>query len=92
MRVQAIRKAVASGEFRRALALWTAHVQHLQESIGRGEVHPARLAELRDLVNWAVEVAMCSRAHLQNELASLSVASQIQPPESEARASVRRSL
>ncbi len=66
-----IRQAVASGEFQKAQFLWNGYAALLREELPKGYVTEARLAEVRDLVEWSRRVVVCARAHAQSRLDSM---------------------
>ncbi len=66
--LESIRHAVNSGEFERARFLWNQCAAGLAEELSNRCLSPARLEELRELVEWSRTVVMCERAHLQNKL------------------------
>ncbi len=59
----AIRKAVASGEFKAALALWQAYATRLAEQARRGQLTGSTVTELGELLRWVKTVTMMARAH-----------------------------
>ena len=71
---ECIRQAVASGEFRKALALWEDHARQLREEIRSGRSSSAKLAEARDLVEWCRITALCAKGHAQAQLNRIGVA------------------
>jgi hypothetical protein len=83
--LEPIREAISSGEFQRAQLLWGSSVAELTEEFESGCFSQARLAEIRELVEWSRTVFLCDRAHLQDQLrrlqAELRVASGYQCPD-----------
>ena len=71
-----IREAVASGEFKRAQELWTAYTAQLEEELRQGSFSEAKLAQVRDLMEWSRGVALCARLHARDQLNSLLVAAE----------------
>jgi hypothetical protein len=78
--LEPIRQAVNSGEFGRAQFLWQECAAGLAEELSNGSLSEARLKEVRELVEWARMVALCERAHLQDQLNSLHVAGEYEFP------------
>ena len=72
--LEPIRQAVSAGEFGRAQLLWKECAAALAEELSSGSLPEARLKEVRELVEWSRIVALCERAHLQDQLNSLHVA------------------
>jgi hypothetical protein len=66
--LESVRHAVNSGEFDRAQLLWNQCAAALSEELSNRSLSAARLAEVRELVEWSRTVVLCERAHLQNEL------------------------
>jgi hypothetical protein len=91
-----IRQAVASGEFQKAQLLWNGYAALLREELPKGSVSAARLAEVRELVEWSRRVVLCARAHAQSRLdlmrASMRVAQVYRHPRSRQAAIIRTSL
>jgi hypothetical protein len=71
-----IREAVASGEFKRAQDLWNAYVVQLEKELRQGSFSAAKLAQVRDLIEWSRAVALCARLHAHDRLNSLLVAAE----------------
>ena len=69
-----IRRAVASGEFRKAQALWEDHARQLRQEIRGGTFSKEKLAETRELAEWCSITALCARAHAQTRLNQIAVA------------------
>lgn len=63
-----IRDAVSAGEFDKASALWETYVAQVADQIRGGACSEARLAELRDLIDWTRGVVTCARAHAQRRM------------------------
>ena len=83
-----IRTAVASGDWR----LWGVYAAGIREEIGRGACSQARMAEARELLDWAGRVVLCARARTQNRLNTIFVAKQYGPSPSRPPSSLRTSL
>jgi RNase P/RNase MRP subunit p30 len=66
-----IRQAVACGEFQKAQLLWNGYAALLRQELPNGSVTEARLAEVRELVEWSRRVVLCARAHTQSRLDSM---------------------
>ncbi len=66
-----IRQAVGSGEYQKAQLLWNGYAALLREEMPKGSVTAARLAEMRDLVEWSRRSVLCFRAHTQSRLDSM---------------------
>jgi hypothetical protein len=66
--LESIRQAVNSGEFDRAQLLWNQYAAGLAEELSNRCLSAARLAEVRELVEWSRTVVMCERSHLQSKL------------------------
>ena len=66
--LESIRRAVSSGEYDRAQLLWNQCAAGLAEELSGRCLSAARLAEVRELVDWSRTVVLCERAHLQNKL------------------------
>jgi len=71
-----IRRAVASGEFLKALALWQEHARQLRQEVRNGTLTREKLAEARDLVEWCRVTALCARSHAQAQLNRIGAARQ----------------
>jgi hypothetical protein len=69
--LESIRQAVNSGEFERAQLLWNQCAASMAEELSGGRLTAARLAEVRELVEWSRVVVLCDRAHIQNQLNNL---------------------
>jgi hypothetical protein len=63
-----IREAISSGEFERARLLWDSSVTGLVEEFEHGGCTEARLAEIRELVEWSRTVFLCERVRLQDQI------------------------
>ena len=72
--LEPIREAVNCGEFSRAQLLWNECAAALAEELSRGCLTEARLAEVRELVEWSRTVVLCTRTHMLDRLNSLYVA------------------
>jgi hypothetical protein len=79
-RTEPIRRAVASGEFRKALALWQDHARQLRQEIRSGTFSKEKLAEARELVEWCRVTALCTRSHAQARLNQIAAARRYAPP------------
>ena len=66
-----IRQAIASGEYQKAQLLWDGYAALLREEMPKGSVTEARLAEVRELVEWSRRMVLCARAHAQSRLDSM---------------------
>ena len=75
-RVEAIRRAVASGEFLRATSLWNQYASLLRGEIMRGACTRADMAEARELVEWSRRTVHLAQGHAQCRLNALRVAEQ----------------
>jgi hypothetical protein len=69
--IPAIREAVSSGEFRKALELWQAYSEVLQERARSGKLEGAELAEVGRLLAWTKTVAQTACAQGAEELGRL---------------------
>ena len=78
--LESIRQAVNSGEFGRAQLLWRECSEALAEELTNGHLSKARLAEVRELMEWSRMVVLCVRAHLQDRLNCLHVAREYEIP------------
>ncbi|MBZ5727988.1 MAG: hypothetical protein LAP87_23720 [Acidobacteriia bacterium] len=78
--IQPVRQAVASGEFARAQRLWNEYAARFEAELARGAIGEARLAEMRELVEWSRTVVLCARAHLGDQLDSAHVAEEYGMP------------
>jgi len=63
-----IRRAVSAGEFGKASALWDAYAGQVADEIRGGGCGEARLAQMRELVEWTRGIVTCTRAHAQLRL------------------------
>jgi len=79
----AIRQAVAAGDFPRATRLWNQYADGIQEEMRRGTCTTARLAEARELVEWARLTWLCARSHLQDRLNTIAAAERYTTPPSQ---------
>jgi hypothetical protein len=91
-RTNPIRKAMASGEYDRALRLWGDYAAGIREEIGRGACTRARMAEAREFLNWARVTVLCARTRAQNQLNAIHVAQRYGPAPSQPESSLRTSL
>jgi hypothetical protein len=66
--LESVRHAINSGEFDRAQLLWNQCAAELAEELSNRCLSAARLAEVREFVEWSRTVVLCERAHLQNKL------------------------
>jgi hypothetical protein len=73
-RTEPIRRAVGSGEFRKALTLWEGHARQLRQEIRSGTFTEEKLAETRELVEWCRVTALCARSHAQARLNQIAAA------------------
>ncbi len=64
----AIRHAVSSGEFAKALDLWTAYAGQVSAEIDAGTCSEERLAQIRELLEWTRGVVICAHAHARHAL------------------------
>jgi hypothetical protein len=64
----AIRKAVAAGEFKPALALWRAYAAGLSEQARRGELTESTVTEVGELLRWVKTVTVMARARALEEI------------------------
>jgi hypothetical protein len=78
--LEPIRQAVNSGEFDRAQLLWKECAAGLAGDLRNGCLTEARLAEVRELVEWSRMVVLCTRARLQDQLNSLHVGREYELP------------
>jgi hypothetical protein len=63
-----LRCAVSAGEFGRASALWEIYAEQVAGEIRSGICQQARLAQLRELIEWTRSTVTCGRAHAQLRL------------------------
>jgi hypothetical protein len=91
-----IRQAIAAGEFQKAQLLWDGYAALLRQEMPKGSVTAARMAEMRELVEWSRRAVLCFRAHTQSRLDSMRdsmcVARAYGGPRSRRPAIVRTSL
>jgi hypothetical protein len=73
-RTDPIRRAAASGEFRKAQTLWEDHARQLREEIRSGTFSSEKLAQTRELAEWCRITALCARSHAQSRLNRIAVA------------------
>jgi len=66
-----IRQAIATREFQKAQLLWDGYAAQLRQDMPKGLVTAARMAEMRELVEWSRRAVLCFRAHTQNRLDSM---------------------
>ena len=66
--LEPIRQAVNSGEFARAQLLWEQCASGLADEWSKGSLSGARLAEVRELVEWSRTAVLCERAHIEDQL------------------------
>jgi hypothetical protein len=78
-RTEPIRRAVASGEFHKAQALWEENARQLRQALRNGTFSKEKLAETRELAEWCRITAMCARAHAQARLNRIAVARRYAP-------------
>jgi len=74
----AIRRAVASGEFLRVTSLWSQYASLLRDEILHGTCTRAHMEEARELLDWSRRSTALRRAHVQSRLDALRVAAQYQ--------------
>ena len=79
-RTEPFRRAVGSGEFRKALTLWEEHARQLRQEIRSGTFTKQKLAETRELVEWCRVTALCARSHAQARLNQIAAARRYGPP------------
>lgn len=91
-RTDPIRQAIASGEFDWATVLWSSYVNEIIDEINRGTCTQACMEETTELLEWSRSVVLCDRAHGQNQLSTIWVASQYGPGDSSADSFFRTSL
>jgi hypothetical protein len=91
-----IRQAIATREFQKAQLLWNGYAALLREEMRKGSVTAARMAEMRELVEWSRRTVLCFRAHTRNRLdamrSSMRVAQAYGGPRSPRAARIRTSL
>ena len=91
-----IRQAIACREFQKAQLLWDGYAALLRQEMPKGSITEARLAEVRELVEWSRRVVLCARAHAQSRLDSMRdsmrVAQTYGRPRSQPAALIRTSL
>jgi hypothetical protein len=91
-----IRQALAAGEFQKAQLLWNGYAALLCQEMPKGSVTEARLAEMRELVEWSRRAVLCFRAHTQSRLDSMRdsmrVAQAYERPRSQRAAHIRTRL
>jgi hypothetical protein len=75
-----IRRAVASGEFQKALVLWNDYAGQLQEALEQRRLSEPQLKEMGELVEWSRTVVLCARAQGQSLLSSLCAAGKYSDP------------
>ena len=83
--LESVRQAVGSGEYCRAQLLWQECVAALAEDARLGRLTEARLAEVRELVEWSRAVVLCARVRLLERINTLHVAGEYEfaaPPSS----------
>jgi hypothetical protein len=80
-RTAAIRQAVATGEYERALHLWNDYATQLRQQLSSGSLSRAEIEEAGRIVAWSREITLCARARVLDELNSLCVAAQYAAPE-----------
>ena len=78
--LEPLRQAVCSGDFERAQLLWNECAACLADELSGRRLSEARLAEVRELVEWSRNVVSCARAQMQNRINSLHVAGEYEPP------------
>ena len=81
----ALRHAIACGEYETAQSLWESFTAATLQEISSGVCPAARLTETRELIAWARQQAVCYRAQAQNQLNTLHVAQQYEPPAAPSR-------
>ncbi len=65
-----VRRAVSAGEFGKASALWETYAGQVAGEIRGGNCGEARLAQMRELIEWTQSVVTCARAHAQLRLSA----------------------
>jgi len=75
-----IRQAVATGEFRKALALWNQYAAGLREELSRGQLSQGDFDEAGALVKWCRLELLCVRARALERLNRLRVAAEYAAP------------
>jgi hypothetical protein len=63
-----VRCAVSAGEFGRASALWEIYAEQVAGEIRSGICPEARLAQMRELIEWTRRAVSCGRSHAQLRL------------------------
>jgi hypothetical protein len=79
-RTEPIRRAVASGEFGKAQALWEDYAGRLAEEVRSGTFSSAKLEATRELAEWCRVTALCARSHAQGRLNRMAIARQYGAP------------
>jgi hypothetical protein len=91
-----IRQAIATRQFQKAQLLWDGYAALLRQELPKGSVTAARMAEMRELVEWSRRAVLCFRSHAQKRLDamrnSMRVAQAYGGPRSQRTARVRTSL
>ncbi len=75
-----IRQAVAAEEYERAQHLWSQCAAEVGQELNLGSLTEARLVEIRELVEWSRSVVLCARSHMLDQLNSLHIAGEYEPP------------
>jgi len=70
----AIRQAMASGQFQLAERLWNGYMTRLKEELRRGSLTQDAVDEAGELLRWSRTTVLCIRAHAQARLGSLRIA------------------
>jgi hypothetical protein len=72
---QAIRQAIACREYEKVKRLWAEYIGGLRSECARGALTQTQMDEARQLLEWARVTMLCQRAHVQQRLRGLQVAS-----------------
>jgi hypothetical protein len=79
-----IRRAIASGEYRKAADEWAIYARELEACMAGGAGGPESgkpsLSEARELLEWSRRVVVCANAHTREFLNRLHIASSYSPP------------
>jgi len=70
----AIRQAMATGQYELAERLWNGYMARLQEELQRGSLTQASLDDAREILEWSRLTMACARARAQSRLGSLHIA------------------
>jgi len=91
-RTDAMRQAVASGDWHAVSRLWDAYTAGILEEIRRGTCTRARLSQAGEFLDWTKRVALCARAQAQHRLNTIHAARQYGTQPSRPPSSLRTSL